>query len=149
MPKCVLLRVDTAKCSLSNLPSKVIPVVPIQKSFRYGRRISGRYVSWTIQRTQLPLVSSNCITSYKGQGKDISPIIVDLCPPESLSIESSFAYVMLSRCKCLTDLAILRPFPFHVLTRPPHRDLIEEEKRLESLACETHQRFLLSSHYKK
>ena len=149
MPKCVLLRLDNAKCSLPGLPEKIIPVVPVEKTFKYGRRINGRYVSWTIRRLQLPLVSSNCITSYKSQGKDISPIIVDLCPPKTIPIDSSYAYVMLSRCKCLNDLALLRPFPFHVLTSSPPNDLIEEEKRLESIASETAKRYMLSKHLHK
>ncbi len=61
-------------------------------------------------------------------------------------LDSSYAYVMLSRCKSLSDLGILRPFPFHVLTTFPSNDLIEEEKRLEILACKTHNKFMKSKH---
>ncbi len=146
MPMCVLVRFTNAQCSLSGLPDKVIPVTPIEQTFKFGRRIDGKFISWTIHRSQLPLVPSNCITSYKGQGKDISPVIVDLCPPVGLSFDSSFAYVMLSRCKSLSDLAILRCFPFEVLKALPSLDLINDEERLERLASETYQRFLSSGH---
>ncbi len=56
----------------------------------------GKKVSWAIHRSLLLLVPRNCIISYKAQGKDISPIIIDLCPPKGLNIDSNFAYVMLS-----------------------------------------------------
>ncbi len=146
-PKCVLVRFENADFTLSNLPRGVVPVSPVEMTFKFGRRLDGKYISWTIHRTQLPLISSNCITSHKAQGKDISPVIVDLCPPKGMSIDSSFAYVMLSRCKSLQDLAILRPFPFKVLTTSPSNDLMKEERRLRILSSETHKKYLNSTDF--
>ncbi len=137
-PKCVLVRFDNADFTLSNLPRGVVPVTPVEMTFKFGRRLNRQYISWTIHRTQLPLISSNCITSHKAQGKDISPVIVDLCPPNGMSLDSSFAYVLLSRCKSLQDLAILRPYPFKILTTSPSCDLLIEERRLSTLSSETH-----------
>ncbi len=147
MPKCVFVRFDNATCSLSGLPNNIVPITPVEMTFKFGRRINGKFINWTIHRTQIPLISSNCITSYKAQGKDISPIVVDLCPPRGLPIDNSFAYVMLSRCKSLQDLAILRSFPFEVLVTAPSKDLLNEEKRLNSLAAETHKRYQASRQY--
>ncbi len=141
MPKCVLVRFDNSKCSLSGLPNNVVPITPVEMTFKFGRRVAGKFINWTIHRVQFPLVSSNCITSYKSQGKDISPIIVDLCPPNGLPIDSSFSYVLLSRCKSLQDLGILRAFPFEVLTAAPSKELLDEEKRLNIIAHETHNKY--------
>ncbi len=149
LPKCVLVRIEKAHCDLSQLPKRVFPISPIELTFKFSRRIGGKKVSWTIHRTQLPLVPSNCITSYKSQGKDISPMIIDLCPPKGLNIDSSFAYVMLSRCKCLTDLGILRPFPFEVLATSPSKDLLAENKRLKTLAVDSNKRFKASKYSKQ
>ncbi len=118
-------------------------------TFEFGRRLNGKYVSWTIHRTQLPLISSNCVTSHKAQGKDISPIIVDLTPPKGKHFDSSMAFVMLSRCKSLQDLAILWPFTFDALTTSPSNDLIIEEVRLQNISYETHMKYLKSGYSKK
>ncbi len=93
---------ENANFTLSNLPTGVVPISPVEMTCKFGRRVNGKYISWTIHCTQLPLVSSNCVTSHKAQAKDISPIVVYLCPPKGTHFDSSYAY------SCYLDASVCK-----------------------------------------
>ena len=120
------------KCpKLDGLPDKHIPVFPVKGTFCY--KFPGSKRSITITRTQIPLNPAYAITSYKSQGKTLPSAIVDLLPPKYHRIDTSFAYVPLSRVRRLEDLVILRPFPVTVLHTKKSQDHKAQDERFSKL----------------
>ena len=52
-------------------------------------------------------------TAHKAQGKTLSKAIIDLSIPPTGRLDSAYAYVVLSRLKCLKDLLILKKIFFN------------------------------------
>ena len=111
--------------NVDGLQSKLIPISLVKKEFSISikqllgpllEQRSGRKAPDTIDvtRTQLPIVPSFEITTYKAQGLTMEKIVVDLqLSPTASQVAST--YVPLSRIKRAEDLAILRPFDMKVL----------------------------------
>lgn len=115
-----------------SLEDQLVPIFPMQLSFNINTGIGNKRIT----RTQFPLTPAFCLTSHKVQGKTMSSgCIVDLSKPPTGKLDSSYAYVVLSRVKRLRDLYIVRPFDKTVLEYAISKDLIEENKRLEILAA--------------
>jgi hypothetical protein len=77
----------------------------------------------------LPLVPAYCFTDYKCQGKTLDAAIVDICDARSLQN----IYVMLSRCRTLDSLAILRPFPSKKIYNRLSEEFRRELYRLDAV----------------
>lgn len=114
---------------LPNLDEDVVPIFPVSTRIDYpfdikpGTRCSG------FTRKQLPLVPAYAYTDFKSQGRTLTRVIVDLVTARGQGV-----YVMLSRVKTLSGLAILRWFPpTKVYARIP-AELRAELDRLSSLA---------------
>ncbi len=133
LPKYVVVEFPNTKCpQLPNLPHKYIPIFPIHTSFQY--RFPGAKKTESIARTQLPIVPSYCITSYKSQGKTLSSAIIDLVPPKRYHVDTSFSYVPLSRVRRLDDVVILRDFPQWVLNKKKSHDHTAQDMHFGELA---------------
>jgi ATP-dependent exoDNAse (exonuclease V) alpha subunit len=94
---------------------------------------------------QLPIILKYATTNYKCQGETLDSAIVDLNPAPGQRLDSSFAYVPLSRIKTFSSLTILRDFPIRVLTQGIRLDLKNDLNRLEDLADETENKFSLKN----
>ena len=111
--------------NVDGLQSKLIPISLVKKEFSISikqllgplpEQRSGRKAPDMIDvtRTQLPIVPSFEITTYKAQGLTMEKIVVDLqLSPTASQVAST--YVPLSWIKRAEDLAILRPFDMKVL----------------------------------
>jgi len=80
-------------------------------------------------RKQLPLVPAYVYTDFKGQGRTLDKVMVDLATARGQGV-----YVMLSRVKSLKGLVILRWFPpTKIYSRLPE-ELRDELAHLSSLS---------------
>ena len=80
-----------------------------------------RKKSLTVQRKHFSLVPAFSCTAHKSQGQTINSVVIDLVPLKGMKrIDLSFVYVPLSRIR--SDLTILRPFDFSVLTKQINSD---------------------------
>ncbi|KAF8206354.1 hypothetical protein K438DRAFT_1817047 [Mycena galopus ATCC 62051] len=91
------------RVQFEGLEKGVIPIFPVKSYFMF----QGNKGEYSISREQLPLVPAYAYTDYKCQGRTLDAAIVDISDCKTLQN----AYVMLSRCRTLGDLAIIRPFP--------------------------------------
>ena len=119
------------RCSFAYLPSNIIPIFPREESFSVDPKcpeLGTKAVS--VKRVQFPLTPAYACTAHKAQGKTLTKAIVDLSKPPTGRMDAAYAYVVLSRLKCLTDLLILRPFPISVLQQKHCPDYWLEINRL-------------------
>ena len=103
----------------------VVPIFPESSTFQWV--VGG--TSITVSRLQLPLLPAYSYTDYKSQGRSLNEAIVD--PASASSLQG--LYVMLSRVRTLTGLAILRPFKSGKLNQRLSQELRNELQRLEDL----------------
>jgi hypothetical protein len=133
-PACLLLK--KINCNYNNssfayLPSDIIPLFPREESFYVNPKcpeLGTRTVS--VKRIQFPLTPAYACTAHKAQGKTLSKAIIDLSIPTTGRLDSAYAYVVLSRLKCLKDFLILRHFPISVLHQKHCPDYWLELNRL-------------------
>ena len=86
----------------------------------------------TIKRDHFPIVPAFSCTAHKSQEQTLKKIIIDLVSPKGMkSIDTSFAYVPLSRVRTLQDLNMLQPFSSNVLTMGMNTDCSEMMKDFE------------------
>ena len=78
-------------------------------------------------------------TAHKAQGKTLSKVIIDLSIPPTGRLDNAYAYVVLSRLKCLKDFLILRKFPISVLQQKHCPDYWLELNRLYGLGSNNNQ----------
>ena len=126
----VYIHVPGAGKICADATNDIIPIFPEWTSF-YWYRANGHRVS--VSRTQLPLLPSYAYTDYKSQGRSLAEAIVD---PESASSLQG-VYVMLSRVRSLTGLAVLRPFRVSKVIQRLSQELRTELRRLEYLDHQT------------
>ena len=117
----------------------VVPIFPETSSFNWLRRTNTGIQQHTVSRIQLPLLPAYAYTDYKSQGRSLDAAIVD--PSSAFSLQG--VYVMLSRVRSMSGLAVLRPFPESKLTQRLSQELRNELLRLEVLAEQTER-----AHYK-
>ena len=99
-------------------------------------------IKWRVKRTQLNLIPANSLIVYGAQGESFDSAIVDLGIPPGQGPELFWlaCYVMLTRCKSLDGLLILRLPPREALqVGPPERVKVEMD-RLKDLAARTKHR---------
>jgi ATP-dependent DNA helicase PIF1 len=109
---------------------KVVPIVPETSYFNYT---SDTGLTFSISRSQLPLLPSYAYTDYKSQGRSLKKAILDL--NGCMSLQS--VYVMLSRATSLKSIAVLRSFNPRTLNSRLGEEFREEFARLEALDAET------------
>ena len=107
----------------------IVPIFPETSSFSWLRRTESGIDQHTVSRTQLPLLPAYAYTDYKSQGRSLDAAIVD---PSSASTLQG-VYVMLSRLRSMSGLAILRPFPQSKLNQRLSQELRTELCRLDDL----------------
>ena len=91
--------------------------------------VGGEVVKRVVTRSQLPLLPEYAFTDYKSQGRTLDKAIVDLQTAKNLQS----VYVMLSRVRSLSGLAILRPFLPEKVVGRPSQELRRELHRLSVL----------------
>ena len=115
-----------------DLPDDVVPIFPVAThiDFKWLQTTSVPAKGFT--RKQIPLVPAYVYTDFKSQGRTLEKVIVDLATARGQGV-----YVMLSRVKSLTGLAILRWFPPTKIYGRLPQELREELARLQSMSAET------------
>ena len=113
----------------------IVPIFPETSTFKWLQRTSTGIQQHTVSRIQLPLLPSYAYTDYKSQGRSLDAAIVD--PTSASSLQG--IYVMLSRLRNMSGLAILRPFSETKITQRLSQELRTELLRLDVLAKETEQ----------
>ena len=128
MPKCVIVRISLSPDQENSFPDfpglnhGEFPIYPITKSFQYFTKVNGVKTSKTIYRKQFPLLPGWAMTGYCAQGKTFTRAIIDLATCTGRyagKANPADAYVLLSRVKSLSGVALLRPFDRMVLRSPP------------------------------
>lgn len=102
------------------------PIEPKSSAFEYTSEYGEKF---NVSRKQVPLLPAFCITDYKSQGQSMTFAIIDLASARTLNS----VYVMLSRVKSLSGLAILRPFPENKISQRMSQELRDEFLRLRTL----------------
>src|SRR6267154_3638854 len=92
--RCVLIKLNRTKAKhLENLEPGVIPLVPMQRTFRV--MTGGR--EEVVTRRQLPLTPAYTFTDYRSQGQTIENTIINIGTPPSGELTPFSIYVALSR----------------------------------------------------
>jgi hypothetical protein len=113
-------------------PPGLVPIVPIEHSFRADIWANSHTTKMSFTRKQLPLILSYAVTDYKAQGRSLTHAFIDLKAPPGKRDANSF-YVMLSRLTSLQGLRILREFDPSKLNVPVPLPLANELRRLANL----------------
>jgi hypothetical protein len=130
-PQYLLVRLDRTKAPiLEGLPKKVIPIIPVTKSFTMNK--DGAKV--TVHRTQFPLTLAYAFMDYRLQGQTLYPVFIDIGTPPYGWITPFNAYVALSRgiewgigCE---GIQLLWDFDETLLQQHPSEHLRLEDDRL-------------------
>ncbi|KAJ6622838.1 hypothetical protein B0H10DRAFT_1787476 [Mycena sp. CBHHK59/15] len=123
---CVYVHIPGSGIKSDNLPVDVVPIVPATTTFTYK---SSDGQSWSVTRSQLPLLPAYAYTDYKAQGRSLPMVIVDLAGCRGLQS----LYVMISRATLLKSLAVLRNFNIKKVNIRLGEDFRNEFDRLELL----------------
>ena len=124
----IIIEVPDASISdLDGLPKNHIPIFRCKSSF-----VLKQNNDVMIKRDHFPIVPAFSCTAHKSQGQTLKKIIIDLVPPKGMKIiDTSFAYVPLSRVSTLQDLNILRPLSSNVSAMGVNTDCGEMMKDFE------------------
>jgi hypothetical protein len=123
--KCAYVSIEESNVKIPGLDPHIVPIFPVKTYFKF----QGHRGQYSIVREQLPLVPAYSFTDYKCQGRTLDTAIVDLTDARSLQN----VYVMLSRCRTLKNLAILRPFPSKKIYNRLSEEFRREFYRLEAM----------------
>ncbi|KAF5309577.1 hypothetical protein D9619_012398 [Psilocybe cf. subviscida] len=122
------VHIPGCKMHLPGLDPDVVPIFPVSTRIEYDIQLTAGHAVTGFTRKQLPLVPGYVYTDFKSQGRTLERAIVDLYTARGQGI-----YVMLSRVKSLSGLAILRWFPPNkVFSRLPE-ELRDELDRIRIL----------------
>ena len=149
MPAAVIVRVPNVEWELppealgplyeevSQKDRKGIFIVYPDTTRRFNVVLNG--IPWKVKRTQLNLNPANSIIVYGAQGESFDSAIVDLgIPPgQSPTLFWLACYVMLTRCKDLNGVLILRLPRRSELEVGPPANVVAEMDRLIGLAAKT------------
>jgi hypothetical protein len=143
-PKYILVKLRDGPASnivLPGLPQGVVPMEPIEFTYREGGRKFNRQGRW-IKFSQFPVTLAYAITDYKAQGSTYrEPILIDLKKPDKGGSSYASAYVQLSRATTLDHIFIMRPFNKDDLRAPLSQELREELEWQEEMAAFTRDRY--------
>ena len=101
---CAYVQVPGATIQAPRLPPDVITIFPETITFKY--KMEGD-VTYSIRRTQLPLLPAYAFTVNKIQGQSLQYVLVDLRSARG----TQALYVMISRAVSLENLAVMHWFP--------------------------------------
>ena len=139
MPKYLLVKklnsITTNPLRFDHLEEELIPFFTETSSFSVKPKLDVLgTISVTVSRTNFPLTPAYALTAYKAQGKTMSKVIIDLKKPPTGKVDFAYAYVALSRAKCLNDILILRDFDMNALSPKIPIDYFIENERLKELS---------------
>ncbi|KIN98995.1 hypothetical protein M404DRAFT_156256 [Pisolithus tinctorius Marx 270] len=130
-PAFVLLEMKHTKAgSLPGLPSGVLPVTPLSRTFTITMTSGSKC---TVTRIQLPITPAFAFTDYRAQAQTIEYCIVDIGSPPTGKITPFNAYVALSRSRGQENIRLLRDFDERLFTQHPCEHLRNEDRRLERM----------------
>lgn len=131
---CAFVKIPNSQVVIDpQLGLGVYPILPVRSTFRYK---SPHGAIFTIKRVQLPILPAYAYTDYKSQGRTLDAAIVDLTGHRGAGSLQSI-YVMLSRVRALSGLALLRPFYTNKLTQNLQAEFRAEFSRLRTLHTAT------------
>ena len=124
LPQFVVVHFEDANLKpLQGLPPNHVPIFP-RNNGNFSIKKKGMQKRLSVSRRQFPLEPGYCCTSHKSQGQTLQKVLIDLVPAKGTkTIDTSFAYVPLSRVRTLDDVMILRPFDPSVISKQPSKDL--------------------------
>ena len=110
-------------------------IVPDQVSYYTPLRRNKRQL---VYRHQLPITPTRAMTVQMGQGRTMEPLLADADMTDARGSKHTKLYVMLSRCRTLHGLRLLRHFHHGELhnNRPDHV-IVKEMQRLEKMQAIT------------
>ncbi len=129
----VNVKIPGSRVGFTGPDDDIVPIPVLESREKFKVQIGDTANHVTIGRSQLPLLPSFAMTSYRSQGATMSQVKVDL--QSSASIQD--AYVMLSRVKTLDGLIILRGFNHLKLKNHINQRLRRELDRITKLAAVT------------
>ncbi|KAI9430689.1 hypothetical protein H4582DRAFT_1823603 [Lactarius indigo] len=121
---------------VGSLPRGVLPILPIEKTFRVGGKNG-----ISVKRRQFALTPAYAFTDFKAQGQTLKAVIVDVGKPPTGSLNGFNAYIALSRSRGRDTIRLLRDFDKRLFTVHPNETLRTEDTRLEELAAHTVERY--------
>ncbi len=95
---------------LEGLLKNVIPIIPISRNFQYHHHIleSNTSKTFTINRYQLSIAPTFCLTNFKTQGQTFDNLIIDLQQPlDNVRLNMDNIYVTLSCLQSIDGLIVL------------------------------------------
>ena len=126
LTSCIVELPDSTINPLPHLPPQHVPIISDTVEMRsIIHPISGR--SCTMKRFQVPLAPGFAITAHKAQGLTLPHVIIDLASCRG----TEPPYVMVSRCKSLDGLLVMRPFSISKITCRRSQEARNESARLE------------------
>jgi len=138
MPTAIIVRVPDVDWILplellgplndKQLPADLRGIFIIRPDTSGAFKYMHKGILWSVKRTQLNLIPANAIIVYGAQGESFDSAIVDLGIPPGQGPELFWlaCYVMLTRCKSLDGLLILRLPPREALqVGPPERSKLK------------------------
>ena len=121
-----------------DLPPAWVPIFPEPDTYKIKLPVGDDETkTFSVNRTQLPIVPAYCYTDYKVQGRTMDRVIVDLQSARSLH----GIYVMLSGVKGLKSVAVLRRFTAATISQRLPPQFRNEFARLARLDATTQMRF--------
>ncbi|KAF5331108.1 hypothetical protein D9619_005958 [Psilocybe cf. subviscida] len=123
------VHIPGCKVHLPGLGLDVVPIFPVSTRIEYDIQLRPGHAVTGFTRKQLPLVPGYVYTDFNSQGRTLERAIVDLYTARGQGI-----YMMLSRVKSLSGLAILRWFPPNKVFGRLPEELREELERIRMLS---------------
>lgn len=119
----VYVRIPGSALNSRGLDPDVVPIVPERTRFDFVYKTMEKSGRRSVSRQQIPILPAYSYTDFKSQGRTLEKAIVDLATARGQGV-----YVMLSRVKTLSGIAILRWFPssriYHRLSQEVRNELI-------------------------
>ena len=117
-----------------NLTAKPLPHLPPQHVAVVSDAVEMQSIAnpalgrnCTMKRFQVPLAPGFAMTAHKAQGLTLPHVVVDLSSCKG----TEQPYVMVSRCKSLDGLLVMRPFPMSKITSRRSQEARNESTRLD------------------
>lgn len=131
LSSCVIEVANSDSVAMKGLPEHCFPILPDITDIKFEHPASRKRC--VIKRKQIPIEPGFAITAHKAQGQTMARVIVDLASCSG----TEQPYVMLSRCKTLEGLVVLRDFDSGKITKRRSEELRREFNRLDLLHWET------------
>lgn len=133
----VYVHIPGAGSICTNAPEDIVPIFPKWTTFTWSQNVNGKATPFLVSRLHVPLLPVYAYTDYKSQGRSLDNAIID--PVSATTLQG--VYVMLSRVRALSGLAILRLFNVAKIEQRLSQELCTELQRLKTLDASTHLEF--------